>query len=501
MIKNVVIVGGGIAGWYTAHLFLRKINPNITVTLVSTDQIPVIGVGEGTTGTFNQILHSNTTGLIHGERPSDFLKETESTFKLGVKHTDWYNIGHHFYSPIGGEDSNRVSPYPHLDYDSFRIFHIAEQLPFNKTLESRLMSTNRLHLLMGQNHYDKKVAFHLDTKKVGEYLKKNALLNKNCKHIEGKIKSFVQDENGLVTSLVLDDGRIVEGDLYVDCSGFSRVLIDKIVNNPWVSYNDNLLVDSAITFTEKHEGEIKNYTEAKALKYGWSWKIPTQTRVGCGYVFSSKFIDENKAEEELGSVDIQKHIKFNSGRLEKQWCKNVIATGLAGGFLEPLEATSIHATIIQIYYWLDNYYKPELNFNVDLFQEQYNDTMSRMWDDLRDFIVFHYITPRNDTDFWIESSDKKRWSPRLSNLLEMWKYRMPRVVDFITNDVYYTGNTLWYQIAMGMNILDSTLAKDELKEYNLYEELKQFYNISCSEVERSLYNYPKTCEYYNNITK
>ena len=286
-------------------------------------------------------------------------------------------------------------------------------------------------------------------------------------------------------------------------------LINKVEENKWVSYKDNLLVDSALNFNyEREENEsIRNYTHAWAQKYGWCWEIPTQTRMGCGYVFSSQYTDFDKAYNEISKkikrkIKVQREIKFDTGRLEKFWCKNVLSTGLSSAFIEPLEATSIHATMLQITHFIENYFKIDMTFNCNLFQQQYNSEMTNMWDNIRDFIILHYKTPRKDTKFWIDSSKKERLTPKLKDMLEKWKYRMPRVIDYINdkhNNFYYIGNTLYYQILIGMKLLKSNLAKDELKDYGLYNDTKKLYNNLTEQVKNALPAFSTTNEYYKSL--
>ena len=515
-IKNIVIVGGGTAGWATAHHFLNKTAPSTKITVVATPEIPIIGVGESTTGQFNSLI--NLSPNITGINEKDFFKETESTFKIGIKHTDWHTVGKSFYSPIGDNYNNFVK-YPHEDYDNYRIFHIAEKLDYDQTYQSRLMAENRLHFINGKMVYDSishregiPIAYHLDTYKVGQYLKEKAIAVPNCKYVDDKVVDFKQDENGFVKSLKTKKGKIIKGDLFIDCTGFARVLIDKVEENKWISYSDNLLVDSALNFNYELEEdeEIKTYTHAWAQKYGWCWEIPTQTRMGCGYVFSSQFTDFDKAHDEIYKVmkkqkrkiKIQKEIKFKTGRFKKFWVKNVLSAGLSSAFIEPLEATSIHATMMQVTHFIENYYKKDMPFKCNLFQNQYNSEMGQMWDNIMDFIVYHYITPRKDTKFWIESSKKERFGPRLKSLLEMWKYKMPRMVDYINdkgNNFYSIGNTLWYQIAIGMKLLDPKIAKQELTDYGLYDVTKQFVEKSKSIINEHIPKCIKTNQYYNSL--
>ena len=298
--------------------------------------------------------------------------------------------------------------------------------------------------------------------------------------------------------------------MFIDCTGFARLLISKVEKNKWVSYKDNLLVDSALNFNYEHDENepIKNYTHAWAQKNGWCWEIPTQTRMGCGYVFSSKHTDFDKAHDEISKklknrkIKVQRQIKFDTGRLEKFWCKNVVSTGLSSAFIEPLEATSIHATIMQITHFIENYFKKDLNLKNNLFQNQYNREMTAMWDNIRDFIVFHYITPRKDSKFWKESSNKERWSPRLKYLMSIWKDRMPRVVDYIddkNNNFYNIGNTLYYQIAIGMKLLDKKVAKKELKNYGIYDITKEMYEQIQKQIKTDIYKSVKTNEYYKTL--
>ena len=516
MIKNIVIVGGGTAGWSTAHHFINKTHPSTKITVVATPEIPIIGVGESTTGRFNDLikLEPNLTGV--NER--DFLKETESTFKLGIKHSDWHTIGKSFYSPIGDDYSNNFR-FPHLDYDNYRIYHVADKKDYSQTFQSRLMAENRLHFIDGEEVYKKymgedaigfPVAYHLDTYKVGQYLKRKAIAISKCKYIDDQVIGFKQDENGFVKYLKTKSGKNIKGDLFIDCTGFARVLIDKIEKNKWVSYKDNLLVDSALNFNYEidEDEEIRTYTHAWAQKHGWCWEIPTQTRMGCGYVFSSQHTDFDKAHDEISKklkhrkIKVQREIKFNTGRLEKFWVKNVLSTGLSSAFIEPLEATSIHATIMQITHFIENYYKRDMPFKCNLLQDQYNSEMTEMWDNIRDFIIFHYITPRKDTKFWKESSHKDRFSPRLKKLLEMWKHRMPRQIDYINdknNNFYSIGNVLWYQIAIGMKLFDPKLAKKELKDYGLYNNTKNTYQSVVKTIDQHINTFVKTNEYYKSL--
>jgi len=511
-INRIVIVGGGTAGWSTAHHFLNKTRPNVKITVVASKEIPIIGVGESTTGRFNDLI--NLAHNVAGITEKEFLKETESTFKIGIKHTDWHTVGKSFPSPLGDNFENQYL-YPHEDYDFYRIYHIAKDYPYNKTMQSKCMLENKLYFShqrpdLREYYRFAPIAYHLDTYKVGQYLKKKALtLKDRINYVDDVVEDFEQDENGYVTSIKTKSGQKIEGDLFVDCSGFAKVLINKIEKNNFVSYKDNLLVNSAISFNVKHKDTdpIPNYTHVWAQKYGWLWQIPTQKRMGSGYVFDDNYINFDQAKEEIEGVlgheiEVQRKIKFEAGRLEKFWIKNVISTGLSSAFIEPLEATSIHATMLQITHFIENYYKEDMPFECELLHKKYNGEMTAMWDYIRDFIVAHYITPRNDTDFWVEASSEKRWPDKLKENMEIWKYRMPRVVDYIydkQNNFYSIGNTLWYHIFIGMKMLNPKIAKQELIDYGLWDKCIELEKNIENDVNNHIPHFIDNREYYKNL--
>ena len=503
-INKIVIVGGGTAGWVTAHQFLNKTPKTLDskelttkITVVASEEIPIIGVGESTTGLFNDII--NDPDNVTNTSDDEFLRETGSTYKIGIKHSDWHTVGESFYSPLGDDyyEQDWLS-YPHIEYDNYRIYYVANEMPYDDNFQGRLMKEGKLHEVVPSMPAH---AYHLDTYKTGQYLKQKAIAHEACDYVNGEVVSFKQDENGYVKSITTKTGQVIEGDLFVDCTGFSRVLIDKVEKNNFISYKDNLLVNSALTFNFdsnsnlSHVSQGKNYTHAWAQKYGWLWQIPTQDRVGCGYVFDDNYINFDQAQEEIEKtlgckIEPQKQIKFDTGRLEKFWIKNVISTGLSSAFIEPLEATSIHCTILQIKHFLEHYFKKDMPFECTPLIDQYNSEITGMWDNIRDFIVYHYISPRNDTDFWIESSDPKRRSDKLKRLIELWKYRMPRNVDYWhgNHDFYRLSNALWYQIAIGMKLLDPKLAKQELKDFELYTKTESMYTWLQSKMDTEMKN-------------
>jgi tryptophan halogenase len=470
-INKIVIVGGGTAGWITALNLLQKTFAEITV--VSSKDIPIIGVGESTTGKLHELINVSNGHIKIDNK--DLLKKTNSTYKLGIKHSNWYEKNKSFWSPLGVEIKN-PNRYPHESYDLYRIYHVAKELQFEQNFLSKCMKESKLPFKYFNNFH---VAYHIDTYKFGQYIKDKVLESDRVTHIEGKAENLVTNEDGSL-DVIYVNGESVRGDFFIDCSGFKRLLIG---NKQFKSYENELLVNRAITFNIKDK-MIKNYTHARAMNNGWMWEIPLQDRRGCGYVFSDNHITPDEAKKEIDNemgceVEIQKDIKFNSGRIENVWFKNVLSTGLATGFIEPLEATSIHMTIIQINHFIENYYTVKMNIEGKQ-QEQYNKDILTIWDDIKDFIRLHYITPRQDTLFWKDVSNTKM-SDTLKNKLDIWKGRMPRYADYGRHNFYDLGNTLWYQILLGMNILDKDVATDELSGFGLDNYAEECYRLTLEE--------------------
>lgn len=513
MIKNIVIVGGGTAGWLAANYTLSK-DSNVNVTVVASNEIPIIGVGESTTGVFNDFIRANFN-------EEEFLKETGSTFKIGIKHSDWNEIGKSFLSPLGDDFLNHTQ-HPEKQYDYMRIFHVANKEPITNLLQSKLMAQNKLPLVdvdescpykgdfPGPGKYTFRIhhtAYHLDAYRVAQYLKKKALLNPRCTFIEGKVHSTTLDEGRIVSLNV--NGKDVYGDLYFDCTGMARVLANTL-NIPFIKYTDSLIVNRALPYHIKNKpgAAVRNYTHAKAMPHGWIWEIPLQERMGCGYVYCDDYLTPEQAKQEveeyIGEEIIpQNDIKFTSGRLDKFWVKNMLAIGLSSAFVEPLEATSIHCTTVQLKHFFEMYYSRQLNTNNTVLLEQYNKEMTGMWDDVRDFITLHYVSKRTDTEFWKRASSQDRHSQALRDKLSIWKDRMPRVSDYVYNakhNFYSLGNSLWYQILIGMDLLDSQVAKNELIEYNLYEHAKKDYEYRSSFTQWFINNCKDTNSVYENLS-
>jgi hypothetical protein len=453
---NIVIAGGGTAGWLAA-LFFANAQPNKhKVTLIESTQIGIIGSGEGATRMLTDVL--NNKFFNTGSNVSEFMANTEATLKLGIRHKNWTGDGSSYYAPLDGTTTSSFSP----------------DINFLKALCEE--GTEGMHIAsnMGMSFKNKKystdTAFHFDGTLIGKHFKK--VLENKVTHIEGIVTGVNLKENGFIDSLTLDSEKKIFGDLFIDCTGFSRILM-KSLGVEWKSYAEQLPVNTAIPFIlPRTEVDPEPLTVAHALSSGWMWQIPTATRIGCGYVFSDKYISVEDAQKEVEDllghkINPIKVIKFESGRSELLWEKNCLALGLASSFAEPLEATSIHTTIVQLinfcFEFMSDTWEKTYTPNS---QNRYNLRMQKLYDDIRDFLVIHYQGGRSDSDFWKHISSGKTLTPFAKEILEKSKDKPP---GFLQYDYYLgcAGAPLWSWILAGTNNLTKETARKELELYGI----------------------------------
>lgn len=457
---NIVICGGGTAGWLAA-LMIKKIQPDQTVTVIESSRIGIVGAGEGSTGYLTDIVQG--INWDYGCNEEDFIRETGATIKLGIKHQDWREIGHTYYGPIDGTNNNPDVTICHALLNNIPA-HTASQNGF-------LISAGKTNFWNEDGKLDNTHShgYHFDAHRVGQYFKK-IVVPCGVSYIDSEIIDVIVDESG-IKSLSLDNGNTITADLFIDCTGFARKLM-KSLDVPWVSYKKNLPVDTAMPFLLKYQpGEVvEPVTTAWAQKFGWMWKIPTADRYGCGYVFDSSYITNEQAQQEIESalgheITPIRFLKFETGRLEKLWYKNCLAVGLSAAFAEPLEATSIHSTIVQLNNFIFDYLKntPADTMNSGA-QAIYNRRMGNMYDDFKDFLVLHYQTKRTDTEFWKKMSSPQVRTEQVNNIIELAKSKLPQASDF-SSYFGYAGHPLWNWVLIGLGYFDKTNADKELNFY------------------------------------
>lgn len=439
---KIVIVGGGTAGWINACHAIRwvktRTKKKIEIVVVDSSKIPIIGAGEGSTGILTDWIENNLTDL--GGNEVDFLMNTKATIKLGIHFKDWDGVGTSYLSPIEPTASAQHTP---------DVLLLTALLNGNVEYSTELgwmmkngystYHTSKIHSTGGH-------ALHFDAHKVGEYLKSIAVKN-GVTHIDAEVKRLGRNsETGELDYVLLDDGTTLSGDFWIDCTGFSRLLIGPM-GGGWRDYSKYLPVNRALPYTYDYKDEeIRGETIAWAQKHGWMWQIPTQERYGCGYVYCDYFTTADEAFEDMkkvvGRPDVEplRELKFNVGCLDKFWVKNVLAVGLSSGFLEPLQATSIHTSIVQTQLFFDFIFQEDKeNFMNDGNRNIYNEKITLLYDDFRDLLQFHYMSKRNDSDFWKFIHNDLEKTNMTKNIMEISKYRTPSFLDFYN----YFGAAAW----------------------------------------------------------
>jgi flavin-dependent dehydrogenase len=467
--QHLVVVGGGTAGWLSAMILqaeAQRAKQLLKITLIESSKIPTIGVGEGTTSIFGGVLQA--LGLDEAE----FLAKTDATIKYGIRHRDWRKLGHSYDGPID-------DPYALADQvpdagawiDTFCVAagrSVTEPHVFTALMgagKAPVADRNGRLVPISQFHH----AYHFDQAKVGAFLRAKSV---GITLIDATVETVVRDtETGHITSLSLDNGESLNGDFFIDCTGFRRRLIGAEMGATWQSYGDVLPVNRAMPFwIDLPEGaEIPAYTLAWAQGSGWMWQIPTQGRIGCGYVYSDRHItpDQAKAEIEttLGhAIEPRADIKIDAGRLQNVWVGNVLALGLASSFLEPLEATSIHGTIVATLLFAKRHLQ-SLAQTSDHARATYNAAIADQVDDFRDFINLHYVTERRDTAFWRDVAGVYI-QPQTHAKIAHWAKAMPTSRDFknALDGLPHVEELLHYPVLDGLGLLDRNVAKTAMQQ-------------------------------------
>jgi len=464
-IKKILIVGGGTSGWITATYLSRFLDPSrCRITVVNSAALGTIGVGEATVPPLVSFLR------MMGINEDEFLRQCHATYKLGIKFVNW----NHGAALPGAEDS-LWHPFGHIGpplVSGLPLFHhwlrnkLAGNASINQnaaytaySLQALLGDLNRaprtLHdasTIIQQGAY----AFHLDAKDFATFLTKVAI-RRGVHQIIDDIVHVSLDELGYIQCVETRDSGRLEADLYIDCSGFSGLLIEKALGDKYVDWSNHLLCDRAVALPlPRKEAPMPPYTKATALSAGWVWEIPLSHRLGSGYVYSSRFLSKEQAANDLIAHMGQDpdqcnplHLAMRIGRRENFWVKNCVSIGLAAGFLEPLESTGIFLIQRGVEHLLDLF--PNRDFN-PLLVRNYNNQMSKEFEQVRDFIVMHYLlNQRDDSEFW--RANRSLPPPEsLAQTLDF--YDQTGIVDWNNNSLFR--ETSFYSIAAGFGRLPRT---------------------------------------------
>ncbi len=447
-VRRIVVAGGGTAGWLAASYLNRALGPDVKITLVESDDVPPIGVGEATVPTLG------TTMRFLGLEDRDWMPAVNATYKAAIRFVGWSrNVDaggarlSEYWHPFreGFERYARpwAEPYFGQIGDGIASIHyaLARRLSGKATglLADQLVPTLELcrRNLSPKNPvdptHDVRTAYHLDAVLLGQFLRELAC-GRGVERIVDHITNVQRDPvTGNVSALGLRSGRRLEADLWIDCSGFRSLLLGKSLEEPFLSDSGHLLCDSAIALPTRHKENgsgIPPYTTARAMSAGWSWDIPLSHRRGCGYVYSQAFITPEEAEAELRKLvgdaaegNEARRIGIRVGRYRRTWVKNVVALGLAAAFLEPLESTSIFL----IEYGLANLvtFFPH-SAGSEAHATAFNREMNDVYEELRDFILMHYVLAnRADTPFWKSAASDAVLTDSLAEQLQLYEESLP----------------------------------------------------------------------------
>ncbi|MDQ2075881.1 tryptophan halogenase family protein [Marinimicrobium sp. ABcell2] len=483
-VKKVVIAGGGTAGWITAALLSRVMGKTLDITLIESDSIPTVGVGEATIPPL-QTLHD-----ILGIDEKAFMAATNATFKLGIAFENWHNVGLDYIHSFGfaGRDSWVCKFFNYwlagkqrgmvTEYGDYCTEHLAAR-------------QNKFAVLprTGLNY-----AYHFDAGLYAGYLRK---LSEpwGVKRHEGEITSVkLRESDGFIESLQLARGEVIEGDLFIDCTGFRALLIGDALGTGYKDWSHWLPCDRALAVQTESVAPPIPYTRSIAHGSGWQWRIPLQHRVGNGLVYSSGYMGDDEAHSLLlGNLEGKpitepKPIRFRTGTRTHHWQKNCIAVGLSSGFLEPLESTSIHLIQRAVHY-LIKFFPADTIRQLDI--DEYNRQLSTEIEYIRDFIILHYkVTERNDTDFW-NYCRTMSVPDSLASRIELFK----ETGRIFKHGLELFGEESWIQVMIGQGLMPK-LPHAVTSEMN-DDELSNFLSGIKEKVNKDLASLPIHSDFIN----
>lgn len=449
--KNICVVGGGTAG-FVAALILKKAYPSISIQIVESSKIGTIGVGEGSTEHWKEFIE------YMGFNKAEMLTKSDATFKAGIMFKDWSK--NDYLQTVEGAYNILAHDYPVLYGKLIGDGRAPKDLVEDESWTGNIFWTNDVEEILAEFPV---AQFHFNTAKLNEYLHEKAQ-SIGIKIVDDIIEDVVTDENGIKS--ISSKENTYEADFFIDCTGFKRMLLNTL-GAEWESYSKYLKMNRAIVFQTPDEDTYPMWTLAQAMKYGWMFRIPVWGRKGNGYIFDSNYINADEAQREveqmLGEgIDVRKEISFDPGAVKNPWIKNCVAIGLSASFVEPLEATSIGTSIQQSFLLTDRI----LNYN-EVTVNKYNKEVTSILNDIRDFIALHYITDRDDSDFWKDQKNVPL-PPNLEENLTQWKNRLPTTGDFDSTSDYKLFDKMHYILVMhGLGLFNIEKIKEQ------YEMLPQ----------------------------
>ncbi|MEM7280011.1 MAG: tryptophan halogenase family protein [Pseudomonadota bacterium] len=487
-ITKVVIAGGGTAGWMAAASLSKLIGKNLEISLIESDEIPTVGVGEATIPSM-LILHR-----LLQIKEQDFVAAVNGTFKLGIAFENWRDVNEDYIHSFGytGKDC-WAAGFQHFWLKALREGISKDFGQYCPELVAA--QQNKFAVLANQ---PLNYAYHIDAGRYATYLRKISEAH-GVQRVEGKIVQVsTRDDNGHIESVTLESGKVLEGDLFVDCTGFRGLLIEQTLHTGYDDWSHWLPCDSAVPVQTRSVGPPIPYTRAIARDAGWQWRIPLQHRVGNGLVFCSRYLSDDEAIQtvlnniEGEAITEPRIIRFRTGKRRKHWNKNCVAMGLSSGFIEPLESTSIHLIqraiirLMQMFPY-NGIREPEVN--------EFNAQMDAEIENIRDFIVLHYhVTNREDTRFWRHCRSMSI-PESLQHRIDL--FRQTGRVFKVDSELF--GENSWIQVMLGQGLLPEQYHPivDEMTD----DELRRFMQGAETAVHRQVGRLPDHQEFIDHYCK
>ena len=480
-VRTLVIVGGGTAGWMTAALLAKTFGRTLSITLIESEAIGTVGVGEATIPPIQ--LYNQALGFDE----DDFIRRTQGTIKLGIEFQGWGRPGDRYMHAFGGIGHHHgLSPFVHYflrakaagSTDSLWDYSLNE-------CAARAGKFARLERIEGTPLPGLNYAFHFDAGLYAKYLRAYAE-RAGVVRREGTIVDVsLGGSDGFIESVTLDDGVRIDGEMFVDCSGFRALLIGEALKTPYIDWSHWLPCDRAVAVQSENAGEPRPYTQSIAHRAGWQWRIPLQHRTGNGHVFASSHISEDEATSKLlenlegRAITNPRVLRFTAGRRETFWTRNCVAIGLSSGFLEPLESTSIHLIQSAVVKLATLF--PDREFN-PAYGREYNRQVIDEIEGIRDFIIMHYhLNQRSGDDLW-DSCREMAVPDSLARRIEL--FRETGRIFREQNELFHEVG--WMQVMMGQNLIPERYdhMADALPEAELQEFLANLKTIMKGVVSR-----------------
>ncbi|MBB1335562.1 MULTISPECIES: tryptophan halogenase family protein [unclassified Pseudoalteromonas] len=476
---NIIIVGGGTAGWMAANLLNHSLT-NTHVTLIESPTIAPIGVGEGSTAQLKQFF--DTLNISE----SEWMPQCNATYKLGIEFKNWStHPGHeqYFHSFYGQTDLHTQQQF--IKSCLLKRQGVAiDAHPDSYFLAAYLAKQRRGPHTQADFPFQQSYGYHFDSGLLGLFLA-NRATSKGVKHLKSTIAQVELDSAGNIKQLVLDENsdgqQCIAADFFIDCSGFKGLLIQQALAVPWLSFKENLFNDSAIVLPTMSNQLQAPQTTSTALKYGWQWAIPLTNRIGNGYVYSQDFCSADEAETELRTklgllnCDVPaRKLTMKVGRVKQHWYKNCLAVGLSQGFIEPLEATALHLVQQTIESFIACF---EHNRPSEVKRDPFNMQINNRIEGIRDYIVCHYrASNRRDTEYWQANGQNEMLSASLKNILQCWLSRNDLTGEIAHQGIEnYYSSLSWHTLLSGYGVFPPSVAKPS---YTQQQQIKELYNFN-----------------------